>query len=165
MTSINVRKVTVNICVGDSTEQLKKAEKLLEGLLKQKPVRTYAKSTIPDFGIKKGSPIGIKVTLRKKRAEDFLKKAIDAVESRLKESQFDDTGNFSFGIREYINLPETNYDPDIGMFGMDVAVSLAYPGYRIGKRKIRRKNPKKLRISKEKSMEFIQKKFGVQIVE
>jgi len=121
---ISIDKVTVNIGVGASGEPLEKAEKLLEKLCNQKPIRTLSKSRIPSWGIRKKQPIGVKVTLRGKKALEFLNKAIEAKDRTLKRSQFDENGNFAFGISEYIDLPGVKYDPEIGIFGFDVCVSL-----------------------------------------
>jgi large subunit ribosomal protein L5 len=159
-----IAKVTVNIGVGDSGEKLQKAEKLMQELLSQKPVRTIAKATHPEFGVKKHEAIGVKVTLRGEKAKDFLKKAFEAVENNVKSKQFDNEGNLAFGVEEYIELPGTKYDPDIGMFGMDVCVNLERAGYRI-KRRARKKHkiPSKTRITKEESMKLFKDKFKVSI--
>ena len=159
-----VRKVTVNIGVGEAGEKLQRAEKLLEMLTGQKPVRTYGKATVPAFNVKKKGPIGTKVTLRGAKADEFIKRTLEAVDNTLKESQVDATGNFAYGVHEYIDMPGTEYDPDIGMYGMDVAVSLERPGYRISKRtRQRKKVPKKERITKEETIAFIKESYGVTI--
>ena len=163
MEELKINKVTVNIGVGEPGEKLQKAEKLLEELTGQKPARGFSKSTHPEFGVKKHSPVGTKVTLRGEKAVTFLKKAFEAVENKVKEKQYDTFGNLSFGIEEYIELPEAQYDPKIGMFGMDVSVNLDRPGYRIQKRKIRKnKIPQKIRITKKESIAFFKNNFGVE---
>lgn len=158
-------KVTVNIGVGQSGEQLEKAVKVLEQLTKQRPVKTIAKRTIREWGIHKRSPIGCKVTLRGEKAESFLKLALDARDNTLPKSVFDEFGNFSFGIKEHIDLPGVKYDPDLGTFGMDVCVTLERAGYRIAHRKIKKaKIPRKHRLSKDEAIEFMKHKFNVKIV-
>jgi len=159
-----IRKITVNIGAGEGGDKLQRAENLLEKLTGQKPVRTFGKATIPAFNVKKKGPMGTKVTLRGKSADEFLKKALDACDNTIKESQIDATGNVSLGVHEYIDMPGTEYDPDIGMYGMDVAVNLERPGYRIGKRRRdRKKVPAKERITKEETIAFLTKKYGVKI--
>jgi len=163
MKEIKICKVTVNIGVGESGEKLQKAEKLLEELTGQKPTRGVSKATHPEFGVKRHSPIGTKVTLRKKRAVEFLKKAFEAAENKVQRKQYDMYGNLSFGIEEYIEIPGTKYEPDIGMFGMDVSINLERAGYRIAKRKkCRHKIPVHSRITKEEAMNFFKKNFGVE---
>ena len=159
-------KVTVNISVGAATERLSKAMKVLEELTGQKPVPRRAKRTIKDFGIRKGENIAAKVTLRGEKAVTFLKKALEAVNFRLKASSFDEYGNVSFGIKEHITIPGVKYDPEIGVFGMDVAITIERPGYRILRRKRCRKKhiPRRHRVSKEEAMVFLHKEFGVEII-
>lgn len=166
MREIRIAKVTVNVGVGESGEKLAKAESIVEMLTGQKPVRTIAKKTIQPFGIRKKQPIGVKVTMCGKNKYEFLKKAFDAVEYRIKAKSFDAHGNFSFGIKEHIDFPGVKYDPNIGIFGMDVCVELERPGYRVKRRKIKNtKIGKKHRITREEAMEYIKSKFGVEIVE
>jgi len=162
---IKIGKVTLNIGVGDSGDKLQKAEKLLTVLTGQKPLRTFGKKTISEWGVRKFAPIGVKVTLRHKKAADFLGKAFEAIEHKVKPGQFDSRGNLSFGIREYIELPQSKYDPDIGMFGFDLSVNLERSGYRVTRRAIRpAKIPKKAIITPEESAKFFEQNFKVKVV-
>ena len=148
-----------------------KVEKDLQGLSNslvnitdQKPVRTISKVTNPEFGIRKGQPIACKVTLRNEKADKAVKMVLDGIGNRLKASQFDTQGNVSFGIEEHIDIPGMRYDPDIGIFGMNVAVTFEKPGYRIKRRKIQHKKvPNKHQVTKEETMEFMKKEFQVNI--
>lgn len=160
-----IEKVVVNIGVGESGEKLVKAEGLLKELTGKKPTRTKSRHKIPSWNLKKGDPIGCKVTLRGKVGGEFLKRAFEAKDNEIKERSFDKFGNLSFGIHEYIDLPGMKYDPDIGVFGMDITITMERPGYRVKRRKIKRgKLPRRELITKDESMEFIQEKFGVKIV-
>ena len=164
MRNIRVEKITLNIGCGDDKNKLEKATKLLEYLTERKPVVTKSKKR-STFGIAKGKPIGVMVTLRRKAAVEFLKRALEGVEKKLKASQFDDQGNFSFGLKEYIDIPGVRYQHSIGMFGLDVVVTLERPGFRIKRRRIQqRKIPAKHIIIKEESMEWVKKTFGVEII-
>lgn len=160
-----IEKVTLNIGVGQSGEKLIKAETLLNKLTNRKPVRTVSKHKIPAWGIKKGDAIGCKVTLRGKEAEEFLKRAFAAKNNQLKDNCFDERGNFSFGIHEYIDIPGIKYDPSIGIMGMDVSVTMERPGYRVKRRALR---PAKIRkrnfIKKEETIDVIKEKFNIEIV-
>ena len=163
MRRVELDKIVINIGVGESGEKLKNAERILEQITGQKPVETRAKRTIQPFGIKKGEPIGCKVTLRKEKAYEFLRKVFK-IQNRLYESQFDAFGNLSFGIEEHTDLG-VPYDPAVGIFGMDVSVSLKRPGFRIKERRIqRRKIPKKQRITKEEGINFFIREFGVNVI-
>ena len=81
----------------------------------------------------------------------------------LKASSFDNFGNLSIGIREHIDLPDTKYNPDIGIVGMDVSIALTRPGYTIAKKRIRRPIGKGHRITKDDAIRFFEKQFGVVI--
>ncbi|NJE07207.1 50S ribosomal protein L5 [Thermococcus sp. M39] len=161
-----VAKVTINIGVGESGERLTKAETMLQQLVGQKPIRRRAKKTNRDFGIRRGEPIAVKVTLRGKKAYEILKRLLVAVDNKLKASNFDEHGNVCFGIEEHINIPGVEYDPEIGIFGMDVCVTLERPGFRIARRRRKRtKIPTRHKLTKEEGIVFMQEEFGVEIVE
>ena len=160
-----IAKVTVNIGVGGSGDRLQKAAKVLEMLTGQKPVPRKARRTIKEFGIHRGENIAVMVTLRGRKAIEFLNKAFDAVGRRIKASSFDKFGNFSFGIKEHISIPGVKYDPEIGIFGMDVCVTIERPGFRVmRRRRARSRVPLRHRVSKEEAIEFISKEFGVTII-
>jgi large subunit ribosomal protein L5 len=166
MRRIRIAKVVINIGVGEPGERLEKAEELLRRLTGvEKVVRTRAKKRIPKWGIRPGLPIGVKVTLRGQKAEEVLNRLLDAVERKIPESSFDDSGNFAFGIHEYIDIPGMKYDPKIGVFGMDVIVNLERPGYRVARRKYRRaKVGKAHRITKDEAIQFAKEHLGVEVI-
>jgi len=152
--------------VGESGQRLINAERVLETITGQKPVRTISKKTRQPFGIKKGEPIGCKVTLRGERGEEFLRKAFKINQNAMSLYGFDESGSFSFGIEEHTDFPGMSYDPEVGIFGMDVSVTLCRPGYRIKRRKVgRKKIPNSHRVKREDAIRFVQEKFGVRIVE
>nr|AOZ56021.1 ribosomal protein L5 [uncultured korarchaeote] len=158
-------KVVLNICVGRSGDPLERAKKVLEQLSGQKPSVRTAKKTIKGFGIRKGEPIACCVTIRGQRAEEMLKRLFQAVGNKIKESSIDNRGNFAFGIKEHLMIPGVEYDPKIGIFGMDVCVSLERPGYRIARRKIaRRRIPQKAVITREEAIYFLKKNFGIEVI-
>ena len=164
MEEVKIAKATINIGVGEGGEKLARAEKLLNTITHQKPVRTYSKVTNPEFGIRRGQPIACKVTLRDKKADEAVKLVLDGLGNSLKPGQFDHHGNVSFGIEEHIDIPGMRYDPDIGIFGMNVSITFEKPGYRIKRRKIQRKKvPKKHQVTSEETVEFMRENFGVNI--
>jgi large subunit ribosomal protein L5 len=164
MKRINVHKVVINIGVGRSGEPIDKAKNALLELTNQQPAVRGAKKTVRDFGIHKGEPIGVIVTLRREPAIEFLKRIIAAKQNVLKASSFDNYGNISVGIHEHIDIPGTKYNPDIGIFGMDVNIVLNRPGYRIA-RKSRRsgKIGKTHRINREEAVEFFKQEYGAEV--
>jgi large subunit ribosomal protein L5 len=161
-----IEKVVVNISVGKSGEPLEKASKVLSEITGRKPCKRKAKASIRDFGIRKGESIACIVTLRKAEAIEFLKKVLPAVDNRLSRRSFDNQGNFAFGVKEHIELPGVRYDPDVGIFGMDICVSVTRPGYRV---KDRRKEKAKIGsrhvLTPEDSMVFARGALGVEIVD
>lgn len=164
MTRIIVGKVVVNIGVGKSGEPLEKAKRGLEELTGQRPTVRGAKNSVRDFGIHKGEPIAAMVTLRRDAALQFLQRTMAAKRNSLKESSFDNFGNLSMGIHEHIDLPDTKYNPDIGIFGMDVSIALTRPGYTIAKKRVHRNIGKGHRITKDDAIQFFQKQFGAEII-
>lgn len=164
MRSIMVDKVVINMSVGESGEKLAKAEKLLERIAGQKPVKNQAKKSLQPFSIKKGEAIACKVTLRSGRANEFLKRCFK-IQNILFLSQFDTYGNFSFGIAEHTDFG-IHYDPKIGIYGMDVSVSLKRLGKRIKDRRIQKKKlPTKQRANGEDVVAFLEKEYGVEVIE
>jgi len=164
MKQVRIAKATLNIGVGEGGERLARAEKLLETMTGQKPVKTISKVTNPEFGIRKKQPIGCKVTLRGEKAEEIIKKFLDGIGNKIKASQFDDQGNVSMGIEEHIDMPGMKYNPNIGIFGMDLSITFEKPGYRISRRRIqKRKVPRKHRVTREEAIKFMKEKFNVKI--
>ena len=165
MKDIRIGKVVINIGVGKSGEPIERAKKALEEIAGQKPSTRNAKTTVRDFGIHKGEPIAVMVTLRKERAIEVLKKLLAAKNNQVKASSFDNFGNISFGIREHIDILGIKYKPEIGIFGMDVAIALERPGYRVARR---RRSPTKIgkshRISKDEAIAFFKEKLNVEAV-
>ena len=157
-----VEKVVVHMGIGQGGEPLAQAEEILGEITEQNPVRTTAKKTEMDFNIREGDPIGTKVTLRDEDAEEFLQTALPLVD--LSATQFDDTGNFSFGVEEHTEFPSQEYDPTIGIYGLDVTVNLVRPGYRVAKRdKASRPIPSAHRLTVEDAVAFVENTFDVEV--
>lgn len=164
MKRIEVHKVVINIGVGRSGEPIDKAKNALLELTNQQPAVRGAKKSVRDFGIHKGEPIGVVVTLRHEPAIEFLKRVVAAKNNVLKASSFDNYGNISVGIHEHIDIPGTKYNPEIGIFGMDVNIVLNRPGYRIAKKSRKSAKIGKMhRINREEAIEFFKQKYGVEV--
>lgn len=164
MNEVKIAKATINIGVGEAGERLARAMTLLEQMTGQTPVRTFSKVTNPEWGIRKKQPIACKVTLRGEKADKAIEMVLEGINNRLRPGQFDEQGNVSFGIREHIDIPGMRYDPDIGIFGMNLSITFEKPGYRIKRRKIQQKNiPKRHRITPEETMKFMEENFNVTI--
>ncbi|KDE60328.1 50S ribosomal protein L5 [Halostagnicola sp. A56] len=159
-----VEKVVVHMGVGRGGRDLGKAEDIIEEVTGQQSVRTQAKRTEPEFGIREGEPIGTKVTLRDDDANEFLETALALAD--LSANQFDDTGNFSFGVEEHTDFPSQEYDPSIGIYGLDVTVNLVRPGYRVSKRdKATQQIPSRHRLTPEDAIAYLEGSFDVDVEE
>ncbi len=164
MKRIEVHKVVINIGVGRSGEPIDKAKNALLELTNQQPAVRGAKKSVRDFGIHKGEPIGVIVTLRHEPAIEFLKRVVAGKNNVLKASSFDNYGNISVGIHEHIDIPGTKYNPEIGIFGMDVNIVLNRPGYRIAKKSRKSAKIGKMhRINREEAIEFFKQKYEVEV--
>ncbi len=143
---------------------MEKAKKVLNQITNRTPATKRARKTVKDFGIRKGEPIAAVVTLRRQEAGTFLARALDAVGNKVSERAFDDYGNFSFGIKEHIEIPGTKYVPELGIFGATIHVTLERPGYRIRRRSIRRsKIGPGHYVSKEDAISFMENNYRTQV--
>jgi len=163
MKEIRIEKITLNIGAGKDADKLEKGIKLIKNITGRPPIKTYTKKRIPGWGLRPGLPIGCKLTLRKKEAAELLKKLLKAKDSQLSKKQFDNEGNIAFGISEYIDIPGINYDPEVGMMGLEVCITLERPGFRVKRRRIRKRSIKSHKIGKEDSIDFMAKNFGIKI--
>ena len=124
-----ILKIVLNMGVGQAVNDKKILEKAvadMEKIAGQKPVLTRAKNSVAGFKIRKGYPIGCKVTLRGKRMYEFLDRLITAALPRVRDFQgikvsgFDGRGNYNLGVTEQIIFPEINIDKVNKISGMDI---------------------------------------------
>jgi large subunit ribosomal protein L5 len=124
-----LEKIVINMGVGEATGDQKKLDAAVEELTMisgQKPVKTLAKKAIAGFKIRKGLPIGCKVTLRNARMYEFMDRLITIALPRVRDFRgiqgkgFDGRGNFAMGLKEQIVFPEINYDRVESVRGMDI---------------------------------------------
>ena len=161
-----IEKITVNIGVGEAGDRLEKAQSVLKDITGHKPVQTLSKITSKDWSLRKRMPIGCKVALRKNDAENFLIEALKTRENKIAEYAFDHEGNISFGIPDHTLFKSQRYNPNIGIFGMDVSITMEKPGYRIKRRRLlRRKIPNKHKVKREDTIKFFKEKFKVEVIE
>jgi len=122
-------KIVINMGVGEATGDQKKLDAAVADLTSiagQRPVKTVARKAIAGFKIRKGLPIGCKVTLRKARMYEFLDRLVTIALPRVRDFRgiqgkgFDGRGNFAMGLKEQIVFPEINYDRVDEVRGMDI---------------------------------------------
>ena len=127
-----VTKITLNMGVGEAIGDKKALESAVSDLALisgQKPVVTKARKSIAGFKVRRGWPIGAKVTLRRNRMYDFLERLIGIAIPRIRDfrgispKQFDGRGNFSMGISEQIIFPEIDYEKIDKIRGMDITIT------------------------------------------
>jgi large subunit ribosomal protein L5 len=125
-------KIVLNMGVGEATQDKKKVEiaaSEMELIAGQKPVVTKAKTSIAQFKLREGMPIGCKVTLRRDRMYEFLDRLITIALPRVRdfrgvnEKSFDGRGNYAMGLKEQLIFPEISYDRIEKVRGMDVIVT------------------------------------------
>ena len=126
-----IDKVVINMGVGESTADSKKAQTAADDLTLiagQKAQVTRARKSIATFKVREGMPLGAKVTLRGPRMYDFIDRLVTSALPRVRDfrglnpKSFDGRGNFAMGIKEHIVFPEINYDKVDQIWGMDIIV-------------------------------------------
>ena len=158
---IRVEKVVLSI--GGTAEQLEKGVKLLGMITGRKPAKMKSNKRIPTFGVRPKLEVGTVVTIRKDNME-FLKRMLTAIENKLKKKQISEN-NFSFGIKEYIEIPGMEYQRDLGVIGLDVTVVFKRMGRRISLRKTKKgKIPARQRISREEIIKFMEDNFQTEFI-
>jgi len=151
--------MVVNCSVGESGDRLTRAAKVLTELTDQEPVFSKARLTVRTFSIRRNEKIACHVTVRGEKAEEILQKGLAVKEFELKDRNFSTSGNFGFGIDEHIDMG-LKYDPAIGIYGMDLYIVLARPGFRVAKRKhARNRIGNKQKITKEDAQKWFMTKY------
>lgn len=160
-----LEKIVLNIGVGAGGDELEKAIGVLEQITGRSPVKTVSRVNVKEFNLRKGRPIGCKVTIRGKEAERLLKRLLIVNNNKILRKSFDNFGNFAFGIDEHIKIPQTEYEASIGLWGLDVCGRIARRGMRVKyRRKSRSKIPNHHYVSRSEAQYFLRQNFGVDIV-
>src|SRR3989344_2474278 len=154
-----VEKVVLSACATENN--LVKAKKLLELLSGRKAqiIKAGPKRRIPELGVKPGMELGTRVTLRGDKALDILRRLLGAIDNKLKRKQIADN-HFSFGIEEYIDIPDMEYVREIGVRGFNTSVVFARAGLRAQRKKIKRgRVPKKQHVTPDEIINYMEENF------
>lgn len=167
MRAIRVEKITFNIGAGKDQKLLDKGIKLIEHLTGKKPVTRITQKRIQAWGIRPGLPVGCKLTIRDQdEISKLLPRLLEAKEKILRLKMFDNLGNLSFGIPEYIDIQGAEYDPDIGIIGLQISVTLVRPGFRIKNRRLQQKSiHHNHSIARTEAIDYMKKHYAIQIQE
>lgn len=164
MQEIRIEKISLSIGVGQAGDTLDKAVTLLESLSGRKAIQTVTQKRIPTWNVRPGLAVGCLVTLRKDKV-GMLKDLLASIKNRLKKSQFSGR-TITFGVPEYIEIPGARYNPEIGIIGLQVSVTLERPGYTITKRSVKKsKVGNKSKITTEETINFMKEKYNVEVGE
>ena len=123
-------KIVLNVGVKDAVGDTKAIKMVMDGIAKisgQIPIQTLAKKSIAGFKLREGMPIGVKVTLRRKRMWEFLDRLINLALPKVRDFQgvparCDGRGNYNLGIKEWIIFPEIEYDVGDKIYGMNITI-------------------------------------------
>ena len=127
----HLEKIVINVGLGEATQDIKlleAAQAQLGQITGQKAAITKAKKAIANFKIRKGSPIGCKVTLRRVFMYEFLDRLISVAIPRIRDfrglspESFDKGGNYAFGLSEQVIFPDIDVDKIIKAHGMDIII-------------------------------------------
>ena len=159
MRKIKIEKIALSI--GGTGDGLEKGVKLLGMLSGKKPARMKSRKRIPSLGVRPKLEVGAVVTIRK-NPEEVLKRMLAATDNVLKKKQVSEN-TFSFGIKEYIEIPGMEYQRDIGIIGFDVTIVFTRAGRRVKIKKIKKgRIPKRQMISKEEIIKYMEENFGTE---
>jgi large subunit ribosomal protein L5 len=124
-------KIVINMGVGEAVQDSKKIDAAvsdLSAISGQRPVVIRARQSIATFKLRKGMPIGVKVTLRRQRMYEFLDRLVTVALPRVRDFRgvsarsFDGRGNYALGLREQLVFPEIDYDKVDNVRGMDIVI-------------------------------------------
>ncbi len=162
MRQIFIEKVVLSC--GATGDNLQKSKKLLELLTKRKAQIISTQKRIPDFEVRPGLEVGTRVTIRGEEALALLKKLLGALDNTLSARQISPS-HFSFGIKEYIEIPGVEYKREIGIRGLNVTVVFVRAGLRVKRKKIKSGSvPSRQSVSPQEIIDFMSSKFNTRFV-
>lgn len=162
MRKVRIEKIILS--AGAIDKELIKAKKLLELLSGMKCQVVASQKRIPDFGVSPGMEVGTRVTIRGEKAIALLKRLLAAEENKIKRKQVSEN-HFSFGIKEYIEIPGIEYQRDIGIRGLNVTIVFLRSGLRVKRKKIKAGIvPKRQFVQPEDIIKYMEDNFKVSFI-
>jgi len=130
MKTPKISKIVLNIGVKEAVADskiLQTVQKVLTMIAGQASVKTKAKKSIAGFKIREGMPLGVMVTLRRRRMYEFLDRLINLSLPMVRDfrgvtTNFDNSGNYNLGIKEWVIFPEVDYDTASKVFGLNISI-------------------------------------------
>ncbi len=162
MREVRIEKMIVS--ASGIAEKLDREVKLLKAVTGRTPKRMKSNKRIPSLGVRPGLDVGCVVTIRKNaEIKELLNRLFEAVDNQLSLQNIKDN-HFSFGIKEYIEIPGMEYNRDIGVLGLKATVVFARKGKRVVYRKIKTgKLPKRQAVTPEEIIKFMKENFKIEI--
>jgi ribosomal protein L5 len=161
MRQIKLEKIILNC--GGTDDKLERSAKLLNILTGRKIKKVSSTKRIPTFGVRPGLVTGCMVTIRDSEKEKLLKRLFGAIGNKISSKKIT-SNHFSFGVKEYLEIPDMEYQRDIGIIGFDVTAVFTRNGKRVAFKKIKQgKLPKKQDVTKEEIIDYLQNKLGVTV--
>lgn len=158
MRKIKIEKVILS--AGATGNDLEKSKTLLEYISNKKPHKIASTKRIPNFGVRPGLEVGCRVTIRGKDAITLLDRLLKSLNNILDEDSVANNA-FSFGIKEYIEVPGAEYKREIGIRGFIVTVVFIRPGFRVKRKKYKSSSiPKKQIIKPEEIIKYMEENFN-----
>ncbi len=162
MRRIKISKVLLSC--GATDKNLEKAKKLLELISGKKAQIIASRKRIPAFNVRPGLEVGTRVTLRNENAIQLLKRLLEAINNTIVLEQVSDN-HFSFGIKEYIEIPGIEYQRDIGTRGLNITAVFSRPGVRVKLKKLKTgKLPHRQHVSPDEIIKFMETNFQTKFI-
>lgn len=162
MRKIRIEKILLS--AGGKDKDLQKAKKLLELVSGKQAHIITSNKRIPSFDVSPGLEVGTRITIRGEPMSILLQRLLVAKDNAIPTSQVAEN-HFSFGIKEYIEIPGMEYQRDIGIRGFNVTVVFSRPGLRVKLKKIKAgKLPKKQNISEEEIINYMEENFQTRFI-
>jgi len=164
MRKIKISKIVISAgAVGKDLEKSAKLLNIISGM-KAQIIKSGPRRRIPAFSVKPSMPLGTRVTLRGKKSFEILKNLLVGAGNKLYDEQVVNN-HFSFGVKEYIEVPGLEYDREIGIRGFNVTVVFERAGVRVKKKKIKRgKFPARQQASREEIIKFMEENFQTEFL-